>query len=895
MALRKEQVLVIASLLVGVLLVRSGGDDWVAPRPQRPTSDYEPRLLQPAPLLTGDVAVPGDRTWFREPSETQPLPPTSLPWPARQPLALVGLPLDPGPDFSRTDLLTMSGEVVAEAAVGGAAAGGGGDEIPDEEGVAPATAQATETQDPVERWARVYDRVYIDGSPAPMLGVVTVKGVEDRFALEEMSDFSAVTVELLHFRQNDQRLDRTPIRWDPDDKPGVVRIALANTMRNEVGRKVRQVPADIAHNAERLQLIDWLVEQGARDAAVFDEALTQVGILEANRGGVEALRAKCRVLRAMGDLNGELKLYESLQDAASQPFKYEGLGLLQQRLGLPQQAEQSLLEAVRLAPSDARPHAWLGAFLRQRGRPEQAAQSARKALARIGSVIDQRDRRDIVAVAIGCLLGIGDVDGARQALASLGAVTTGSGAYLMACIEYAAADFVAAGDGFRNAAALGYGPAALLGLAASQVRTGAYGDAVAGFRSVIEQAPLLRARALTGIALVELKGGQTEAAMSQIDRALEADPTDPYALYLRARAQMAQGLQSAALESLMQALTLRDDFVPVLAAVAEAQLRMAADAGASVEGAERALSAMRYADRANELAAASGQSVQAELRLQAALAHYAALDLRGALSWFRRVLDQADDEASRLCAQAGVVVVEYAMGRTSAARFQLSALLELPQSHPMRQWAEATQLRIDDHAQKEQLDDRFEREEIGNIWDAPGGFAAESGRLVLKGTLRRDVRAERRGAVQRGGRFLGVGISLELGAAHQQCEFVGLRIQTQSGGSGAAELVAQIGYRRGRPHVRVVDGRDEPTNVAVDGVNASGPQQLMLRVEPRQDGRQFDLVCTWNGAVVHSQPIKRLNASTGNPLETLLVVQGQPGTNVDVRFDDYHLERRKDG
>ena len=84
------------------------------------------------------------------------------------------------------------------------------------------------------------------------------------------------------------------------------------------------------------------------------------------------------------------------------------------------------------------------------------------------------------------------------------------------------------------------------------------------------------------------------------------------------------------------------------------------------------------------------------------------------------------------------------------------------------------------------------------------------------------------------------------------------------------------------------------SRLAVDNAAGAGVQRLEIAVQPRSDGRQFNMLFVWNGVVVHEQPIKSLSSSSGGPLETMLVVDGAR-TSVNVSFDNYHLERRKDG
>ena len=58
--------------------------------------------------------------------------------------------------------------------------------------------------------------------------------------------------------------------------------------------------------------------------------------------------------------------------------------------------------------------------------------------------------------------------------------------------------------------------------------------------------------------------------------------------------------------------------------------------------------------------------------------------------------------------------------------------------------------------------------------------------------------------------------------------------------------------------------------------------------------RAFAIQVRWNGILQWEQELKGLGGSSGNELRTVLFVQGSKGSAVDVAFDDYRLERRKE-
>ena len=901
MALRKEQVLVLAAIAIGALVYKSGMDEgWRAPSLSPKSKEYVKSALPSAPLVGDAATEPSTRRFFREPSETQPLPPRPLPFPALEPLALVALPLDPGPDLARADLLLVPGGVTADVVLDAAATDAPSAEKPAE---ASGTGVQETREQKKERYRRVYDQVWLTGQSEEHFGILRAPG-HDLFDLESRdgAKLEGVVVHLLEFSIADEKVKPPEAIFGNDERIRVTKVRLADTLKNRVARAVRSVPADAAHALDRDKLIDQLLLWARDDAWVFDIALEQADVLAKTEAGLAAVRAKARVLRVKGDFAAELTLYESLPETgASAAFRFEGLGILQGRLGLHDAAEASLRRAIELAPTDARPHAALAGLLRHRGLPREAYELAQRAVARLGSVSDPLERMRVIQVSIAGLLGMGDLDAARDALSKFGSYPPGTflaaaSSYLRACIDYAAGQLPAAKDGFRNALAAGFGSAAQLGAAACMARMSEWVEAKAAFESVVGDAPLLRHQALAGLAFLYLRIGQNESAATQADRALEADPGYAYAHYLKARALAGMGQPGNAIESLAAVLRLRDDFVAGLAEVSEHRMRMLRD-GDAQEQAQNALAAVRYADRAVSLSPVRSKM----LNERRGLAHFAAADLRGAAVAFGDARDAAADDEARLFAQAALAVVDYAQDRVDDARPQLERMQnDLAKDHPMQKWAVETLQRIDDHAQKEQLDDRFERAEVGNVWrlerDGALGATVEQNRLRFAGkfTKATEASATRTGAVNKGGKFLAVGATMELLQKHTaQDTFAGVRIQSRSSG-GSADFTAQVGLRDGKPYFYVKEGKADPAQSPQGAATASpGPHKFDLRVVDRGENL-FALLCSMDGVELHRQDLTLLRASDQRELETMLLVSGRAGNVADVAFDEYHLERRKD-
>ncbi len=896
MAIRKEQVLALLTLVVAGMV-------WNGRRAAQPmvasvnpkSLEYEVAPVRTAPLA-GAPTVPLARLDFAtEPSETQPLPPRPLAFPPRAAIAIVALPLEPGPDYGHALVLAGDGETIEGVTLQAPAAG---------EDAAPAgTGNGDEpgggTREEREAAARrSYDRVYLQGRSSPFYGTIEPGGL-DRFELEARTEFEGVVVRLRRYSLETGKVGKVEEFGREGNK--IEKIVLADTLRNQVVRRTRAVPADAAHLPDRAALIRWLLERAREESWVYDEALAQADLyVQVSGGDLEGLRWQQRVLQAKGDFAAEFALLDGIQGPFRESaFRYEGLGRLKALLGLDADAEADLRKAVALGPTDARPHAALAEFLRARGRSREALASALRAEQAFGSLLDPGDKGRVMRTIFACHLAVAAIDAAALALA----LVNGDPAvpYLQGVLHYAKGDLPTALAAFRQVAGGPDSGAAQLGQAACLVRTGQWQEAHDLFVRVAEQEPLLRHRAATGLALIGLRLGQYDSALAWLDRAQEADPGDPYMFYLRGAVLRRQGQLDGAEEALAACLRLRDDFVHALVEMTAVHSARAIDGG--VAGAQSALAAMRYGERAVHLA----HRPDVQLHVLQGLLRFLAADPSGARAAFTAARDLADTEEKKLFARGALAVVDYSRGLREDAETALSRLaVDLAKDHPMRLWAEATIEAIDDHGQKEMLNDRFERNEPGGIWpgerDTTFGAVLRDGALVFDGKLSTrgggEVWVERAGAVPKAKNFLAVGVKLRLGAKQPRGDgFCGLRIELLRGGQGQFDLRAQIGVFEGRPWLVVAENREDELRrpLELGALDLSQWQDVELRVLPRgEQGRNFLLQASWNGAVVATHELKTLTASAGNDLKTVLFASGSKGGQVEAWFDDYRLERRKD-
>jgi tetratricopeptide (TPR) repeat protein len=905
MAIRKEQVLALVTLAVGALVGKRYFEEGVFPTRVTPKKlEYAPKPVTAPPLVTAAAPAVVRRDFLTEPSETRPLPPRTLAFPPRAPLSLATIALEIGPDLRHAYAVRVDGAQVSGVTLGGDAATPAAADA----GAAPAAPDApaqSDLEQARERAALTYDRVWIGNQPQPFFGTIEPDPRVDLFQLEARPDFEGVNLRFRPFELSKGKYGATFEVGDASKQP-IARIALANTLRNEITRRERKVPAGTAGLVERRALIGWLLERARETAWVWDVAKQHADQYRQDaRGDLEGLRLMRRVLRAGGDLKGELEMLEALpQTGFEGAFRFEGLGIVKARLGLWQEAEADLRQATVLAPSDARPHAALAEFLRLRGRSDEAVRSARRAEQAFQGMQDVTEQGRVARVIVACRLAVGDVAAARAALALV--PKDAPQPYLEGCVHYAAGDAAAALQSFRAA---GGGPddaVAALGRNACLAWQGQLAEAYDGLLQLYDREPLQRHRAAAAIAWTLVRTSQFEQAVVWIDRALEANPQDPFPYYLRGRALRLAGHLAGAVDALNNALQRRDDFVHAIAEMAAVQSELALQARGE-EQVTAAVAARRYGDRAVALARPAPSAELLELQ---GLYAFTAADPNAAKAAFARARD-ASDEAHKGFGKGAIAVVDYSRGRVDDALTVLSRMVQdiNAKDDPLGRWASERVAEIEDHARKEWLADGFDRDEqLGAMWlaDIDGSVVPkpQGSRLVFRGSLAKGTAsAERYEAIKRAKNFLAVAVTMQLGPAHgRDLRFTGLQIETQRGGAGGIDCQVQLGVVEHKPVLRIVDGRDaggeNKVQVPLDlpGLDLTKPQELELRVVPRGDdqSKQLTLLASWNGIVVHRHELKMLNGSSPQALKTTLLVEGARGGAVDVAFDDYRLERRKE-
>jgi len=894
MRLRREQGLLLGVVLVAawVWLGQDEGPPKIGVRPQ--IQEYGGEGAPALPLVAAvDASASGRADLFREPSESAPLPPCALDEPPPAPLPVVWLPLLPGQQALAYRQLHGPGEVTAlELGTPG------GEEPAAPAGQDPAPSPGNAPKTGREEWEKTYDLVETPrgeqwwGEILNPNKVRLSRGVVgEKVVLRWINPSTGKVVSQKH-------------EIEPAD---VKTIQLAKTLRNAVALRELEITDEVANLPARAELIEWLLEQATREGWAYDKALELArGYAKIAPNKVEGLRVVARVLRAAGRLGDEWQLYQTLpQDVADSAFRWAGQGRIEAMLGLDAAAEPHLRQAVA-RDNDPFAAVALADFLLARGRTEEAVPVARLAYAHRGPMTHADDQLALRQTLIAVYLAAGLIEDARNVAGTLPSQHTalrGAVAYAAGEVEFAARQFRSAAESDDMPGLAALGSAACAARAAKDVAT--WLDARAQFEGLADRDPLLRARALGGVGLVLERTGNFDAAAAKLAEALVVDPTDAYLHYLRGRALRLAGDLDGAADELVQALRRRDDLVEAMAEMAEADLRLAErDPG---RAAESLVQAVRYVDRCVALdhqfaAKLGGKPTTRYLELQA-LVHWRAGDLRTA----RQAFDAAR-EAGSTYGQVGLALIDYAQGRTDDARDKLDELDKRPLGDRFRDFARATLARINDHAEKVEIRDDFERAELGGRWDleftankAALRPALEAGRMRIRGKVDNNSTGVQRLIETGAGDFVAAEVEVERGA-RDDVAFLGLRLFVGRDAK-SVELQAKLGYfdlEGGlAPGVQIWDGTPERASTDEDRAKfeprrldvgtASGPQRLLFEFVP--DGEAFLLRATWNDRVVAEQKLTRVRRTARQPMRVELLMEGKRG-QVDANFDRFRLRQR---
>ena len=636
MAIRKEQVLFLATLAFAAWMV-SGVSRLRAKRGVVSTTAKEYVIAtgqKPITVLSeGPKAL---RERFIEPSESRPLPPRDdLPFPPLQALPVVLLPLETGqhpaayhglrhPAFAAVDL--------AKAAAPGGKPNGEG-----EPAEVPAPGAGSSTLD--NPTANLDELVMADSIGSKFPGLFNGTAEEKFYLGSRRGPYLGKTIRFQWINTKTMKTSDNLVRSGDN----VAQLRLAKTLRNEVGMRIYLLTATNSNIQKQKDLIQWLLIKGQTAAWVYEDALKQAEVyLQFAKPAEEGLLWKAKVLRAMGDLPAEYKLFKDLDNHPTlkgSSFQFRGLGLVEAKLGLDKLAEQHLSRAVAISkPIDPRNYAALARFYLDRGRASEAVPHATEAV----QYKTSRDTSDgeqvaIRGVLVAALLAVGDLEGAAQQVASpVTAEFQLQADYQSACVSYARKKFAEAEVGFQTVYNTGRVPDALLGVAAAQMGQGKFAESKANLEKVIDEQPRLRHLGYAGLGLLYSANGEQgegntgNVAIEHIEAGLAASPGHPYLLYLLGRQKRLNGDLDGAIEPLKKALRAHDDCLEALAELAVTHYALFHRNG----DAQALVSALRYVDRLVALDQGdSGGKAVGFLEMQGRI-HFEARDWRGARTAF---------------------------------------------------------------------------------------------------------------------------------------------------------------------------------------------------------------------------------------------------------------------
>lgn len=877
MSIRREPALFIIVVAFAAWYLTGFESNAVGGNGARPRS-LEPDPADPLRVVLaanrgGDV-VPA-RDVFREPSESTPLPPRALPLPDLGALPFVLPPLDPGPEAGQFFRLRMTRAPVQhefgplEALTGTVADGGPAPE-------------------------RLYDRLHFtDGRALPV-----VLQVDNKFELSRMRTINvAIPYQWMSLEKN------TVVKEDVAEAGTVDRIELADTVQNRMGLKEYELrdggPPQVP---DRKDFILELLHHGARNTAFYAMAEDQAQLIIKQGDPVDGYRWLQRTLRAQGALEREWGYYSGQKippELKGTAFLHRGRGEILALLTLWNDAERELRKAVEIAPTDPRSLAALATFLHARGRANEALPFAEQATIQKAKVGQADELFGIGVIHTKVLLALGKLDAARTIVSRLAARNGQASelAYLRGAVDYARGEFGNARDQFLEAASTGDSARARLGLGLCAIALGEWDEARNNLTFAAAEAPLQRHLALAGLALLYQQTGHPDKAAEAIDAARLVDPEDPYVLYLEGRVKRLANDLDESIDAQRNALSQRDDLVESLAAIARAAYDRAM--GGAANGPELLARAARYADRLVALDDSRGRSMiyielQGLIKLQLR-------DMAGARGAFTVAADRGSDYA-----QIGLAVIDYQQKRTAQARDTLVAISNDPaRVQETKDFARMLVDLIDDHAGKEQVRDDFDRSDVGDLWEITRSGQAspriEDGRLVIKGNKAAGESVFVRRTLEKGGRFLKLGTTFQIGRDSAGVRFTGVRL-TQGGRNARFHLQvgASAASNQGsmQPQAVLKDAStssgegEEVILLPVENFDSNGVHRVEIEAVPGDKPASFVLIIRWNGVEVQRfEEIRSLRPSTTFPLHMDLFIDGRG--QVDVAFDDFRLNRRE--
>ncbi|MBI3817722.1 MAG: tetratricopeptide repeat protein [Planctomycetes bacterium] len=405
-----------------------------------------------------------------------------------------------------------------------------------------AAEQAAQAQLDEETLAKRYDRLNLKEAPLMWGRILNPKKYE-------IKDDEAIVFQI--YDKISGRAFGKPLTRQRAD---VISYQLAKTIRNDIEIKKRKVIWGAGNESKIREFGLWCLSLGDDEPFAIEESGRQLkkAVELAPQDPANQL-ALGRWHEANYHYEDAWKLYRSMTegDFRANPEAWVARAELERRLHLDKDAQLSLERAATLDSSNYLPKLVLGEFYLLQGRANEAASaldaSFRNEPTGVGdATIRARIRRRLAEaqLAIGNIASAGELfEKARNADPNDGVAATGSAVVMMLNKQTAPAmELLNATIAAKPAAG------ALLARGILKLASKDYPGAKADFEAAIGLDPVRDVRPLSALAFLYIVTDHRDEAMATIERALQNDPTDAYAHYLRGRLRRDAGESEAARE-----------------------------------------------------------------------------------------------------------------------------------------------------------------------------------------------------------------------------------------------------------------------------------------------------------------------------------------------------------
>lgn len=912
MSLRKEQVLLICTaLLLGLLAWASRGEAIDAKRGRARTQSYD-KLEVPARVVQdGDaIALADVRDPFRKPTRTVPLPPLDAPaleLPPLPELPIVAPPLDLGPGIAEWHRLRVDPKTHPVVLPSDVSANAGPASSARDNASSNASGADVSASNDEKTWAISYDRVEtIDGRTywGKVLG-------DDRFAQGSNSDDAPLVIRKpfrkpVLLRHVDPETGKQIVGERSFETAQIDRVTFANTIGNRLALARRRIAAGPDGVRDRERLVTQLLTKEAEHTEALDEAERQarkiVELVPDDARGWELLTV---VYARTAQFEKQLALFDELANSpfGQAAFVARAQGDLNAQLGLDEDAESLLREAVRKDASDPSNTVALARYLLVRGRDVEGLEYAKRARQSLAPSHGAALRFEVLSTLARAALAAGDTQLASRTVDESSVVAAAPQLQLMrgasmlakSQVEEARAAFVAA------AASLPLDANASLGSGLCAFRAKSYMDAMRAFLQAEGRDPLERHRAVTAQAFLRLltKDGVVDA-LGLLERAQLMAPRNPYVLYLSGRAYRMSSRFAEAREALDECLRIRYDFVEAAMEFALASILEARQSGPT-EGFALLENAERIAARACSLEKDRGKLPLFQ-ELLGIVRYHLRKDDRA-----RVAFQTAETQGGGAHAKCWLALLRNRQGHSDDAIAMLrntTQYLKDP-ADVLKVWAEVTRKRLAVHRGKRLVRDDFEAQakhwQVRRNGQQKLRFQFGDGQLTTKGTSNREVPAWSRYTIDRARDFVSVTLDADFGSTRGAKVYLRVSDEKAAGGGRMRSTIdARIGWDGEKPFAYLrrgaqetdkttikVDAQDKPALFARD----AGPVRLEIAYEIRveEDGEDGSLVIRWAGQEVAR---KKTRLSSGNR-ELFLDVRIEPqiAAEVDAKFSRFRLIR----